>query len=131
MGRLREIQEEMLELLEEAKGIVTGKRKMHPMVYERMKAYWHGSIQMGLTTDNDYIGGAGATMEEAIAAIEGDGDGVDDLVNYAGDDFDTNALREEIDGDLPADSTLEQVVAHGLKYHDADRIRDYIDKVNA
>jgi predicted small metal-binding protein len=42
-----------------------------------------------------------------------------------------NALREEIDCAMPADSTLEQVITHALTFHDADSIRDDIDKVNA
>jgi hypothetical protein len=78
MGRLREIQGEMLALLEEAKGIVTKKRKTYPMTYERMKAYWHGHIQCALTENHDYVGGDGATMEEAVNEIEGDGGTIDD-----------------------------------------------------
>jgi hypothetical protein len=84
MGRLREINEQMLELLEEAKRIVNSKKKTHRLTAERMKAYWHGHIQMGLTNEHDYVGSGGATMEDAVRDIEGDGDSFEDLVNYAG-----------------------------------------------
>lgn len=131
MGRLREIQEEMLSLLDEAKGIVARKKKTHRLTFERMTAYWHGSIQMGLTSDHNYIGSDGATMEEAVKDIEGDGDTLEDLIEYAGDDLDVEALRLEIDSDMPVGSTLDAVIAHGLTFHDADGIRDFIDKVGA
>lgn len=130
MGRLREIQEEMLNLLEEARSLVSRKSKTHRMTYERMKAYWHGHIQMALTDDHMYLGSGGATMQEAVNDIEGNGDSVADLVEYAGEDFDVEKLRLEVDPDMPEGSTLEQVIEHALSFHDADTIRDDIDKVN-
>lgn len=134
MGRLREIQEQMLELLEEAKGIVTSKRKTHRMTYERMKAYWHGHIQMALTDEHDYLGSGGATMLEAVNEIEGNGDSVDDLVEYAGERIDAEdlALHQEYEKDLfGAGPELEDVIRYGLE-HDSispDDMRDIIDKV--
>lgn len=72
MHRLREIQGEMAELLQEAEQIVRGAKKDHRNVYERMKAYWHPAIAMALSDEHDYLGSGGATMEEACLALEGD-----------------------------------------------------------
>jgi hypothetical protein len=134
MGRLREIQEQMLELLDEAKRIVSSKRKTHRMTYERMKAYWHGHIQMALTNEHDYLGSGGATMLEAVEEIEGTGDSVDDLENYAGDRIDAEDLRPEIEntvGDLPPDLDVAEIIRYALEeagMMDADEIRAAIDK---
>jgi len=134
MGRLREIQQEMLELLEEAKGIVSRKRKTHRTTVERMKAYWHGHIAMALSDDHEYVGKDGATMEDAIKDIEGDGDSVDDLVNYANGEegadngVDSEALRKEIGEDIPEGATMEEIITAALNDYDADTIRDMIDK---
>lgn len=127
MGRLRQIQEEMLELLEEAKSIVTSKKPSHRQVYDRMKAYWHPHIKMALTNDHEYVGKE-CSMEEAISEIDGNGDTLEDLVEYAGD-VDVNKLRDLIDPSLPEDSTLEQIIENGLTDLEPEDIRDYIDSV--
>ena len=72
MHRLREIQGEMAELLHEAEQIVSGEKKDHRMVYERMLAYWHPAIAMALSDEHNYLGSGGATMEEACLALESD-----------------------------------------------------------
>jgi hypothetical protein len=88
MSRLEDIHEKMLELLYEAKEIVTSHRDTHPMIYERMKAYWHPHIQMALTKDHEYLGGDGATMEEAVLALE-------DVDDYVDDDDDEEDCDDE------------------------------------
>jgi hypothetical protein len=132
MGRLREIQEQMLELLEEAKGIVTRKSKSHRMTYERMRAYWHGHIKMGLTNEHEYLGSGGATLEDAVNDIEGDGDSLENLIEYAGD-VDAKKFREEVeyDDEIPEGATAADIVKFLLEdagVMDADEIRDAIDK---
>lgn len=132
MGRLREIQEQMLELLEEAKGIVTKKRKTHGMTYDRMKAYWHGHIQMALTDEHSYVGKDGATMEDAIKDIEGEGDSAVDLIAYAGDEIEASALLKAVnDDDIKEDATVSDIIHHLVEQgEDADTIREYIDKAS-
>ena len=120
---------EYLELLEEAKSIVTEKKNTHRDAYERMRAYWHASIQMGLTDEHDYVGKE-VSMEDAIQDIEGDGDTAEDLVNYAGDEIDVKALRELLDPDLPEDITLQALITTALENWHANEIRDIIDELN-
>jgi hypothetical protein len=68
VDRLREIQEEMSELLDEAKRLVqqSGDR----FQIDRMKAYWHPHIQMALSDDHMYVGKDGATLEDCIESLE-------------------------------------------------------------
>jgi len=68
--RLKEIKDQMLELLEDALGIV--KQSGNKFQYDRAKAYWHPHIQMALTDDHWYLGKDGATLESAIDALEGE-----------------------------------------------------------
>jgi hypothetical protein len=131
MGRLREIQEQMLELLEEAKGIVSKKRKSHRMTYDRMKAYWHGHIQMALTDEHGYVGSDGATMLEAVNDIEGEGDSAVDLIAYAdGAEVEAEALRLATkDDDIKEGQTVSEIIHYLVEQgEEADTIREYIDK---
>lgn len=66
--RLQEIHQQMMELLEESITIVrqSGKKSL----YDRAKAYWHPHIAMALSDDHSYIGKDGATMEEAVNALQ-------------------------------------------------------------
>lgn len=129
MGRLKEIHEQMLELLEEAKTIVRHKKDTHRSVYERMKAYWHPHIQMALTKDHEYLGNDGATMEEAVNAIEG-GDTLEALVEYA-EGVDLAELLEEMGYDAGQFPTIEACIKHALEDNedDPDSIRESIDNV--
>jgi hypothetical protein len=70
VDRLKEIQEEMSELLDEAKRLVqqSGDR----FQIDRMKAYWHPHIQMALSDDHMYLGKDGATMQDCIESLESD-----------------------------------------------------------
>jgi hypothetical protein len=61
--RLVEIQEEMLELLEEAKNIL---RREDGIVYDRAKAYWLAHVEMGLTNSHSYMGSSTVSMEDTI-----------------------------------------------------------------
>lgn len=68
VDRLKEIKDKMLELLDEAKHIVKWSGDQHQV--ERMRAYWHPHIQMGLTEEHDYMGNGGASLEQCIDALE-------------------------------------------------------------
>ena len=68
--RLEEIRQEMLELIAEARQIVLRNMHTHRMTYERMKAYWGAQIEMALQDKHNYLGSAGATMEEAVRDLE-------------------------------------------------------------
>lgn len=68
VDRLKEIQEEMSELLDEAKRLVqqSGDR----FQIDRMKAYWHPHIQCALSNDHLYVGNDGATMQSCIESLD-------------------------------------------------------------
>lgn len=61
--RLVEIQNEMLELLDEAKQIL---RHEDGLVYDRAKAYWLAHVEMGLTNSHSYLGKTTVSMEDTI-----------------------------------------------------------------
>jgi hypothetical protein len=68
VDRLREIQEEIGELLEEALRIV--KSSGDKFQIARSKSYWHPHIQMALSDYHSYVGKDGATLEGTINALE-------------------------------------------------------------
>ena len=70
--RLREIQDEMATLLEEAKDLV---RKQNKFAWERARSYWVGHISEALGGDyNDYVGKSMCSMEDTIAELDGESD---------------------------------------------------------
>jgi hypothetical protein len=69
-ARLREIQDKLKSLVDEALQIVhqSGNR----LEYDRAKGYWHPHIIMALSKDSDYLGASMFTLEETIYALEED-----------------------------------------------------------
>jgi hypothetical protein len=132
MGRLEEIRDEMLELLEEAKKIVRDKRKTHRMVYERMMSYWYPHIKMGLTSDHEFLG-SDTNMQEAIDAIDGD-DSLEALIAYAEEnDVDSETLAKEMEIDkmemVGTDNSVAAVIKHALEVDESEPqwVRECID----
>lgn len=101
--RLKEIKDQMLELLEEAHGLV--KHSGDKFQAERAKAYWHPHIQMALTNDHWYLGKDGATLEDAINALE-DNAVSDDVVEV---EDETGAYTFQFE---PEDGFIRQVDEH-------------------
>lgn len=87
--RLKEIQIQMLEMLEEAKGIV--KHSDNPSLYERFKAYGYPSIQMALTDEHMYCGSCQCGLHDVISVLEDDiesEDADEDDIAFDGDILD-------------------------------------------
>ena len=63
-NRLQEIQEEMLELLDEAKELL---REHDPEEWERAKGYWYPAILKSL--DKEEWGSSGIDMGQSIRAL--------------------------------------------------------------
>jgi hypothetical protein len=74
LDRLKEIQSEMLELLDEADRIL--RHDFKGMIYERARSYWLAHVKMALTKDHGYLGGSMCDFEDTIKEIE-EGDGED------------------------------------------------------
>ena len=70
--RLREIQEQMQDLLEEAKNLV--RTNCSKFTYERAKAYWLSAIENGLGKPFN----GEATIEEVILELEEEGEEEED-----------------------------------------------------
>lgn len=68
--RLLEIQEEMLNLLDEAENIIRRHGSRH--CQDASKSYWIPQIKMGLTDDHEYLGNAGYSMQRAIDSMPDD-----------------------------------------------------------
>ena len=67
---LEEVQEQMLELLDQAERIVSGTNE-----YDSARGYWLAHIKTALSNDHDYLGGSMSTMQDTIDALrEGDED---------------------------------------------------------
>lgn len=72
VSRLEEIQEEMIDLLDEASRIVRG---AGGQVYERARAYWLAHVETALHRDHSYLGSSMVTMEDTIRDLkQGDED---------------------------------------------------------
>jgi hypothetical protein len=69
-NELREIQEEMLELLERAKSVVKQGSTGNRLVYERAKSYWLAHAEMALTKNHGYLGNSGVDMDDTIEELE-------------------------------------------------------------
>ena len=71
LDRLKEIRDEMLELLDEADRIL--RRDFGGLIYERAKSYWLAHVKMALTKDHGYLGGSMVDFEDTLKEIEEDG----------------------------------------------------------
>lgn len=65
--RLREIQEEILDLLEEAAEEVRGTSEQ-----QSARAYWYAHIKTALLNEHEYLGGSMHTLEDSIKALDED-----------------------------------------------------------
>ena len=71
LDRLKEIQGEMLELLDEADRIL--RHDFGGMIYERARSYWLAHVKMALTKEHGYLGGSMCNFEDTISECEDDG----------------------------------------------------------
>ena len=67
--RLRNIQEEISELIGEADTIISDIDKVGS-IYDRAKSYWMAHIKTALYNDTEYLGGSMVTMEDTIEELE-------------------------------------------------------------
>ena len=74
--RLQEIQEEMLNLMDEAKTLL---RQENRYVLERAQSYWIPQIEIALSREHNYVASCICCMEDTIAELdEGDDQEEDD-----------------------------------------------------
>jgi len=66
--RIREIADEIRELLAEAMSIAGG----DDMVYTRARSYWYPHILIALGGDHGYLGGSMCSMEDTANELEED-----------------------------------------------------------
>jgi hypothetical protein len=55
----------MLELLEEAKGLIP-----EGIVKERAKCYWYAHIKTSLLKEHEYLGGSLVTLDDTIISLK-------------------------------------------------------------
>lgn len=67
VDRLREIQEEIGNLVHEAKDII---KEAAPEEYERARRYWAAHIEGALSQSYGWLGGSFVDMDGSIEAIE-------------------------------------------------------------
>ena len=67
IDRLREIREEIGNLVQEAKDII---KDAAPGEYERAKRYWGAHIEGALSKSHNWLGGSFVDMDSSIEAIE-------------------------------------------------------------
>jgi len=72
--QLEQLQEQMLQLLGEADGILQGTSE-----HSAAQAYWLAHIETALTNDHGYLGGSMTTMQDTIDALrQGEDDRLED-----------------------------------------------------
>lgn len=76
IDRLCAIQEEMLELLNEAGDII--RQSDENIHWDRAKAYWYAHVQIALSNNHDYLGGSMHNMQDTISYLEASLDEVSD-----------------------------------------------------
>ena len=76
---LEYIQEQMLDLLGQAEGLLHGTSE-----YDSAKAYWLAHVETALSNDHGYLGGSMTTMQDTIDALRDGGEDEDD--DYDDDD---------------------------------------------
>jgi hypothetical protein len=72
INRLREMQQEIGDLVHEAKDII---KEVAPEEYERARRYWGAHIEGALSKSYGWLGGSFIDMDSTIEAIENDDDG--------------------------------------------------------
>lgn len=65
---LEEIKAQMLDLLQEAEGLLRGTG----VILDRARSYWLAHIRTALDDDHDYLGGSMHTMQDSIDELMGD-----------------------------------------------------------
>ena len=70
--RLKEIKDELKELVGEAEGLV--RHLGRGMSFERARSYWIPHLRMAIDKDHDFLGGSMYTMEDTIREIVGSHD---------------------------------------------------------
>ena len=69
---LREIKEQMRELLDQAKAILGDAPQI---TRQRAEAYWMAHIRCALDDDHEFAGGSMVTLQDSINELEDPGDG--------------------------------------------------------
>ena len=69
---LREIKEQMLELLSDAQTVL---REAPEIVKARAEAYWRAHIRCAIDNEHGYLGRSMVTLQDTIDELEGAGDG--------------------------------------------------------
>ncbi|MBI4471434.1 MAG: hypothetical protein HY646_02125 [Acidobacteria bacterium] len=67
IDRLKEIQTELLDLLDEAKQIL---RREGGMVYERARSYWLAHATMAITKESEWLGGSLINMDDTLTELD-------------------------------------------------------------
>jgi len=75
--QLRDIQAEMIDLLDQAQRLL---RSVPGMTRERAESYWLAHARMAITKNHGYLGGSMVDMDDTIAELENadEGDEGDD-----------------------------------------------------
>lgn len=75
--QLRDIQAEMIDLLDQAQRLL---RNAPGMTRERAESYWLAHARMAITKNHSYLGGSMVNMDDTIAELENaeEGDEGDD-----------------------------------------------------
>lgn len=68
--QLRDIQAELIDLLDQAKELL---RNAPSMTRERAESYWLAHARMAITKNHSYLGGSMVNMDDTIAEMEGTG----------------------------------------------------------
>lgn len=79
LERLRELQMNILDALEEASNII---RMSDRSIYERAKSYWLAHAKMAITKEHEYMGGSMVDMDDTIRELEDMADGDEDEDEY-------------------------------------------------
>ena len=95
LDRLKEIRDEMLELLDEADRIL--RHDFGGLIYDRAKSYWLAHVKMALTKEHGYLGSSMCDFEDTISEIEEDGleeDGFDPAAHATPEEIAANEAGE-------------------------------------
>jgi len=74
VDRLKEIQGEMLDLLNEARGLIMQAFGRDSMIFKRADAYWLAHVKIALTKEHGFLGGSMCDFEDTIKECEEDED---------------------------------------------------------
>ena len=93
---LEYIQEQMLDLLSQAEGLVRGTSEA-----SSAQAYWLAHIETALSNDHGYLGGSMTTMQDTIDALRNDVDADDEGYDEDGYDEDGDHRDDKFDDPNP------------------------------